>query len=395
LIFPRYASSAAAQIGSQRALTESLGVYGTGVTFDEMRFLFNYQAVRGVNTFNLMSLPYGRFSFLRAGEGPLFCEESSICTAVLPKFNSYLERLSYISSLGKNASDTALYMPVCDYWAQKDTPYFTQQFESIGKQMEFDRITFDVIDDDILRDACPDALAKGEIALGIASYRTVVIPPTEYMPDASIEALERFITAGGKVYVVKGKCTPTISGACYVDTIQNVLTAPLRVSADAAKLTLGYRKAQNADIFLLHNESLQNANICVDLTDRNADNVYILSLEDGKVIRPDLQEGILRHSLFCGELLCLLITDEALPYTEKAQYTNCLTIDGPFDFRKTNRLILTDVGFETKLFDEPFTPIQLGDWTDTLGKAFSGSFALDALGVLSSATNSASQGANS
>ena len=373
LIFPRYASSAAAQIGSQRAITESMGVYGTGATFDEMRFLFNYQAIRGVNTFNLMSIPYGRFSFLRAGEGPLFCEESCVNPAALSKFNSYLERLSYISSLGKSVSDTALYMPVNDYWVQKDTAYFTQQFESIGKQLEFDRIVFDVIDDDILQEACPDALAKGKIVSGIACYRTVVVPPTEYMPAESIAPLEQFIRAGGKVYVVKGKNTPEISGACYVDTIKQVLTAPISITADVDKLTLGYRKAENADAFLIHNESLSKAHISVDLKDRNPGSVYILSLEDGEIIRPALCDGTLHHSLFCGELLCLLITDEALPYTEKPQYTEAVTLSGPFAFRKTKQLILTENSFENKRFDEPFAPTQLGDWTGTFGKAFSGS----------------------
>ena len=47
--FPRYAGSVARQEGRQLVLTESFCVYGNGLTLAEMKWLMDYQYVRGCN----------------------------------------------------------------------------------------------------------------------------------------------------------------------------------------------------------------------------------------------------------------------------------------------------------------------------------------------------------
>jgi hypothetical protein len=43
--FPRLASSAARQTGHTVAVTESLGIYGDGLTHDTIRYVMNYQYI--------------------------------------------------------------------------------------------------------------------------------------------------------------------------------------------------------------------------------------------------------------------------------------------------------------------------------------------------------------
>ena len=56
--FTRIATSAARQTGRNLALTETYSIYGDGISPDEMRYVSNYQAVRGINVFNFLTLPY-------------------------------------------------------------------------------------------------------------------------------------------------------------------------------------------------------------------------------------------------------------------------------------------------------------------------------------------------
>ena len=97
--YPRYASSAAAQIGGKMAMTETFGVYGSGLTYDQMRFVSGFQAIRGVALFDPLMVVYFRKGFLMTGELPAYAEYHA-CSADLGIFNKYLERLSYISTIG-------------------------------------------------------------------------------------------------------------------------------------------------------------------------------------------------------------------------------------------------------------------------------------------------------
>ena len=103
--FPRFASSAAAQNGGRHALSESFAVYGAGLSYDEMRYIVNFQAMCGINVFNYMLIPYERKGYALAGELPHFTEKTTPDLAI---FNRYTERLCYLFSLGERCANVAL-----------------------------------------------------------------------------------------------------------------------------------------------------------------------------------------------------------------------------------------------------------------------------------------------
>ena len=69
-------ASSAARSGGRLALSESFLVYGDGVTPDQIRYVINYQLIRGINAFNFMSLPYGRKRGLALCVRPALCVPS-------------------------------------------------------------------------------------------------------------------------------------------------------------------------------------------------------------------------------------------------------------------------------------------------------------------------------
>lgn len=178
--FPKLASSAARQSGSELSLSESFAVYGDGLTSDQMRYVINYQFLLGINVFNFMTLPYGREKALAVNMRPMPCPEK-------PGFFSMdhiykpTELLSKLMSTGKRACDTALYLPSADISlggeiGKKAADSFTARGEKLLAAM----IDFDIIDDEAILNA---KHSKEGLRVGRALYRHIVIPKCVHMPE--------------------------------------------------------------------------------------------------------------------------------------------------------------------------------------------------------------------
>ena len=157
LFFPRFCTSAARQASSRPTVSESYAIYGSGLTCDQMRYVMNFQAVRGINIFNAMNLTYCLEDHFMAGARPTFSPmmPGSDDKAV---FHEYAARLSYINSVGTPEVTAAVYMPIHDFWLREDSEYIRDEFEKIGKTIEAHQGVFDVFDDDVILNADADAL---------------------------------------------------------------------------------------------------------------------------------------------------------------------------------------------------------------------------------------------
>ena len=176
--FPRLASSAARQQGHSICLSESFAVYGSQTTQELMRFVINYQAVRGISLFNFMAISYDRKTPVSLQFRPNFhCGNPGMdCQK---RINQYTARLSYLLQKSKPEISTALYFPFRTICAGgeigKNAIY---AFEEMGNMLEHAGVSFDLIDEDfvISADVC-----NGKLVGKYVSYDNV------FMPDASFE----------------------------------------------------------------------------------------------------------------------------------------------------------------------------------------------------------------
>ena len=352
-IFPRYASSAASQTGERYSLTESIGVYGGGTDFNLMRYVFNYQAVRGINMFNVFSVPYGRVGFLMTGELPYFTEKHA-CYKDLSVFNNFAERLSYLASLGERQADVALYMPVCDIQAEINDDA-AKAFDKAGKELENSRVLFDIADDDVF-----EYVDNGKIKMGIAQYNTVVVPSCDYMPEKTKSQLEKFISGGGNVFVIGDK--PSIDGAKYVCDTKSILTSPVKLSGDTDMIRLNVRTAENGTLYMLFNESDDSK-----LFEVVSKYDYILDAENGKIVKPNSN----KITLASGQM-AFLWQGKVDEFEKENTYNNEITLEN-FTFSRTDRFIISDMEFVKQEIAETEVPVSLGDWAEITGIDFSGS----------------------
>ncbi len=359
--FPKYASSAAAQVGERYSMSESLGVYGAGVDFNQMRYVLNFQAVRGINLFNFFAVPYCRRGFLMMGELPYFTEKHA-CYKDLAVFNEYAERLSYLAALGERTADMALYMPVCDLLSGKDTNVVAAAFEAIAKDMESERLLFDIADDDVFTLADSNMLDSGKIVMGKACYSTVIIPKCSFMPEKTKAVLFRFMAGGGKVFVVSNAPICGLENSPLIDSIKSHFASPISVSGESELLRLCVRNCDNGTLYMLFNEAEDTVTFDVSLDNE----FFVLDPECGRIFEPNSST----FSLPSGRILFLWEGD--ISAEKEDIFDNEINLND-FTFRRTSRFVIGAMEFETHTINEDEVPVALGDWCEYTGKEFSGS----------------------
>lgn len=346
--FPRYASSAAAQNGTKLAMSEILGVAGAATTYEIMRYTVGYQAVRGINIFNLFNFPLGRKDAYLAQELPVFTENQPYYR-FLGQFNRYTERLSYISTVGNRICETGLYYPVSDFQGGLKADAAAKTFDAFGRSLEDMAVDFDIVDDDVIQAA--KGTDDGCIRMGIAEYKHIIIPDGAFIPQETKKVLSRFIKHGGKVSYSLSDISPVIK-------------------VDGVGLRAMHRKAENAELFFLFREYGENGDYRVYLPSSGG---YLLDPVTGKLQRFETENSALKLSLAVGETAVILLTDEIFDAVTEKEFGNKINIPEKFLFRKEVELICNENGFENLKHSDKSIPVNLGDWSSAVGAAYSGS----------------------
>lgn len=318
--FPRLASSAAHQIGSNYAVSESFAVYGDGLTYNLMRYVCGYQFVRGINIINPMSVTSGREEFLSVQCRPHFVPELPGAKH-MKFFNEYLSRMMYLSSVGKIDAETALYMPMRDVWA--DNAEAERNFYMLGKKLEENRIYFDVIDDSYI---CESGITS--VGLGAAKYKTIFVPPNSWMKRESKEKLSAFVKAGGKVLELDGGSiefsemwTESEEKRCSLVKCNNKNIRAMR------------RICEGGLLYILFNESTADENFTIGL-DRKYKNLYKLNPVNGEIyVFKNNSECVLPSG---GELV-VFDTDIELSHTEEVKCGEMISTAKIIGLRKADR----------------------------------------------------------
>ena len=186
--YPRLASSAARQIGKNVALSESFAVYGAQVTPDLMRFVVNYQAVRGINLFNFMAISYDRETPMRHQFRPNFLGDN-VGMDCLRQINDYTARLSYILQTGKSEVRTALYYPFRSICAGGEKgKKAADGFVALGEMLENRGVSFDFIDEDFVLSA---AVKEGSLEGEFVTYDCVFTAHGDFEIPEVTEKLSR------------------------------------------------------------------------------------------------------------------------------------------------------------------------------------------------------------
>ena len=346
--FPRYASSAAYQIGEDVSMTESFGVYGNGLTYDQMRYVIGYQAIRGINKFNPFAVSYDRTGHLMSGELPSF-EEKQASHEYLGEFNRYMERLSYLLTRGERDCDVALYYPVSDIWGGERIAEISEEYDNLGFDMEFCGIDFDIVDDDVIQ-AAPD-VDCGIISMGKAKYREIAIPKSAYLPEKTKEMLDKFVKGGGKIHYSA-----------------NTLSPKVEIKSKDGKILTMKRITEDGEIIALFNQSENSDKVSVKV---GASSGYIIDVTGGEILPLEAKDGIATLDVLSGETVAIYLTESKLEANNRENFDDTILLYN-FEFKKQKSFIIREMDSVSENIDEPYVSAELGCWSEFVGSDFSG-----------------------
>ena len=232
--FPRLASSAAHVYGHPRAFTETFAAYRPEPDATMARYILNEEVVRGVNVIETMfysaTAPAGTApqSAPIAPTAPTAAAPTAAAAAPMrprggpsalmrdpgwPALMQYLQRLTYVMSMGRPAATVALYIPSSSMWlgdAAADTA-----FVSTERMLAERQIDFDIINQNALAEDLKAGLGYLESMSG-NQYRTVIIPSASILTQTELDRLRALAKGGGKVFFL-GRSPALISGKTILD----------------------------------------------------------------------------------------------------------------------------------------------------------------------------------
>ncbi|MBO5897881.1 MAG: hypothetical protein J6R04_02605 [Clostridia bacterium] len=173
VFYPRVASSAARQQGHDVCVSESFAVYGSHLTPEEMRYIVNFQAVRGISLYNFMVISYDRKTPMAHQYRPNFIAEN-LGMECLTELNTYTARLSHILQSGRSVVRTALYYPQRSVWNCGEMgKAASESYEQMGAMLESAGVSFDIIDEELVRAA---TVRNGMLCTEHVTYESVFVP---------------------------------------------------------------------------------------------------------------------------------------------------------------------------------------------------------------------------
>jgi hypothetical protein len=386
--FPKFASSAAHVTSKKRVLSESFAVYGWDLTPDEMRWITNFQFIRGVNALAPMAFysdtcgarKIGTMSD-QFGANPLF--------GSYKQYADYTGRLGILASVGTPVIETAVYYPIRSLWFQTDST-ITNGLQTVSRALLERQIDFDYLGDD----ACMSAtVSDGQISVGDGNYTALIFPPTSVVPIETMRVARDLATQGGIVVFAGEKPRLTCRagdkaeleailgelehlGASFVgikelDVAMGMLPRTVRLNTANHDIRVSRRTAGGAEILLFVNESTEaehalRLRLPVDGVTR------LYDPEFDTLVDTEITGGTVRFSIAPKSAVALIVgegdveTDRA-PESEKP--AQILDVPGPWAARLVIEWVYDDGEIIKRKPSEshPLEGIDLVVWDELFG----------------------------
>ncbi len=211
--------SAVHQYGKEAMLSELYGVTNWDFDFRGHKFQGDWQAALGV-TIRVPHLSWVSMKGDAKRDYPASISYQSPWFREYKYVEDHFARVNTALTRGKPDVSVAVIHPIESYWLHWGPSGTTLEkrnklegdFQNLIRWLLFSGIDFDYISESMFPDACRKV--ENPIAVGKMKYDVIVVPALETMRGTTLERLEKFKEAGGRV-VFMGECPS------YVDCEEN------------------------------------------------------------------------------------------------------------------------------------------------------------------------------
>lgn len=381
--FPKFAASVAHQQGKPWIVTESFCVYGNGLTPAEMKWVTDFQYVRGVNLMTMGAYPLSTRDHYMGTQRPAFGPFNPQWK-YMDLYHTYTARMSYLLSRGRPDVHTAVYYPIRDIWAKG--PHQKAVGASLDRLAQYlleRQADFDFVDDDVLTGRA-SRVTSGGLKVGPMTYRTVLVPQTRWMSTSARQKLAAFVRSGGEVVCVdRPEDSPEIKGSISTNYhgLDQYLQPVVEVSASRRSVRVLKRNLANGNLYFITNEKKQSVRFTARFDETHTP--VLLDPETGLRSSPaGARQTKGRWNIpitldFAGSVV-ILFEKTAKQTSEPAKVfrpsgKTLLELTKGFSARPIREYRLGKRSIET--VEKPRVKkksIRLGDWRKTIGAEFSG-----------------------
>ena len=353
--FMKYASSAAHQNGGKYVLSETCAIYGHGMTPAQMKWLVDYQCLRGANLF-----VFSAYRFHPTGKGigmpgPCFGPTNPQWPFLTVFFNG-LARQCALLAQGEPCVRTAVLYDIRGIWAGgDDAKEAVDRHYAVSRALLEGQRDFDFVDDDQIAEA--KILPDGSLGIGAMRYAAVVLPTSRRMLPAARKTLDAFAARGGTV--VENGDYAAIPKVCEVE-------------GEGARDIRAVKRTRGGEVlYFIVNESESPRRVRVRLAETAP--MSRADPETGRFVEWPSKDGEFEWTApGCGSLLLVsgVKADEPAP---AAPAGPMIEVEDGWTMSVKSRLCVGPASLDVvECQDAPKLGIRLGDWRDVLGEEFSG-----------------------
>ena len=351
LPFPRYASSAAHQIGGEYALSETFAIYGDSPDPFELKWNVDFQLVRGINTFVFSSYNYSNSGPWMTLFEPHFGPDSP-CWDFMPHLFGYITRCCETLSRGRPGAECAVLYDVRGLWAGgADTEAAARAHEAAAAALDDLQVDYDFFDEDILAEA---SVGNGVVRMGKMEYRTLVLPTSKWLTDASRAKLAEFRAAGGIVADINAL---------------SLVPRTLRVRGGNDVLRVMKRIDGKTSIYFIVNSCRGEVDTEIEFPEGGR--VVRFEADTGRCFAAS-SDGCVRTRLAGGESAIFFAGETPRAERFAAADESVEEITDGWTARRTASYTAGRNCLERRQVEEAPRPVELGDWRRYFGDEFSG-----------------------
>jgi len=351
--FPRYAASVAHQNGGALAMSESFGVFGDSMTPDQMKWVVDFQMVRGINMF-----VFGYYFLSSKGQWMLLFGPHGGPLApwweMERTFFRYVERMSALLASGIPVAEIAVYFDNRAFWlGGRESKAAAAMHYAAAVALDQMNCEYEFVDDDALAGA---KVVNGRLRVGAMAYSTLVLPSSKWMSDAAKAKLLDFKASGG--VVLTGDRVAEVPLTCVVN------------GDGAHNLRVAKRVNGNETLYFVVNEGIRWCD--ARLTFIEPGDVVLADPSSGDFVAVPRDGNVLRWSFPpCGSAAFVVGATPNRP-APAIYKTDGRILDSGWTIQRLVSHSLGDGDFEVLNVNEVPRSTVLGDWRAVFGEHFSG-----------------------
>lgn len=201
-VIAKQVGSVACQLGKKHVLSESFALSGWDVSFEELKWIAEWQFVNGVNRI-CQHLESYTIKGARKRDYPpsLFIQQT--WWGEYKKFNDYLGRMAVALGNGKQEANLLLFHPLRSGYIAYDGTRTDEirnldnKLTKVCEKLSGNHISYHLGDETIIDKY--SSIKNGEFIVGEMAYKTVVLPEMYSLDSKTAKLLLEFIEQGGLV----------------------------------------------------------------------------------------------------------------------------------------------------------------------------------------------------